>query len=1182
MSAGPSAHQGRGRRGVAMRRLSSVRARLRAAAVLAGVTGVIALIGLVLPGPAQAATPSFVQVVAAVPQSNQASVSVAYSKAQTAGNTNILAIGWADTTSNITGVTDSKGNTYSVAVATTRGSTQSQAIYYAKNIAGAAANANTVTVTFNTPARFVDLRASEYSGLDAVAPLDKTASATGTAATAVTPSVTTSFGSELIFGAGDTSGRFSSAGTGFTKRIITNPDSDITLDKNVSSIGSYNVSAKGSGAWVLQMATFKAAGSTPDTTPPSVPQNLTAAAASQTQVNLSWSASTDNVGVTGYKVFRNGTQVATPTGTSFSDTGLSPATTYTYNVAAVDAAGNTSAQSSSASATTQAPDTTPPSTPQNLTATPVSGSEIDLGWAASTDDVGVTGYRVYRNATLLTTVTTTTFKNTGLAAGTTYTYAVSAIDASGNESDQSSTVNATTQAGPSFAFPVAISANHRYLLDQNGNPYMVVGDSPHSLIVNLTEAQADQYFADRQAHGINSAWIQVLCDSYAGGRSNGATYDGIIPFTTPNDFSTPNPAYFQRVVDMVNIAAQHGVTVFLDAMDTAGWQSQYESNGQTKDFNYGAYLGNLLKNAPNIVWYTGNDYGSWSVTSDDTDVLAIAQGIKSTDPNHLQTLQLNGTISSSLDDQRWANQIDINGAYTYYPTYDEVLHAYNQTPTIPTFMEEANYEFENNTGGPATTDETLRRQEYWTATSGGNAGQLYGNCYTWDCSTSWADEQAHLDTPGVIQLQYMENLFTAREWFNLVPDQQHSFLTAGMGTYDSSEDDVLQSDYATAAVTPDGGFGAVYVPTARTITVNLNALAGNVTARWFDPSNNTFVPVAGSPFAPGSGSQQFTTPGPNSEGNGDWLLVLDGNATADTTAPSTPSGVTVGGTTGSTVSLSWAPSSDNIGVASYRIFRNGTQVGTSTGTSFTDTGLDNNTTYSYTVVAVDFAGNVSSPSAPVNATTTASPPPPSSPTFVQQNNVTPQTAQSTVTVSYAQPQTTGNLNVVVVGWYSTNATITSVTDSAGNTYAVAAPLKHSSQMYQAIYYAKNIGASAAGNVVTVKFSAAVQFADIRLAEYSGLDTVNPFDTTSSGTGSPATATSGNVTTSKPVELLAGAGDTSGLFTAPGSGYTKRVITNPDGDILEDRVVTATGSYAATAAQSGDEVMQVVAFKAAGQ
>jgi chitodextrinase len=1165
-----------------MRRLSSVRVRLRAAAVLAGVTGITALMGLVLPGSAQAATPSFVQVVAAVPQSNQASVSVAYSKTQTAGNTNILAIGWADTTSSITGVTDSKGNTYSVAVATTRGSTQSQAIYYAKNIAGAAANANTVTVTFNTPARFVDLRASEYSGLDAVAPLDKTASASGTAATAVTPSVTTSFGSELIFGAGDTSGVFSSAGTGFTKRIITKPDSDITLDENVSLIGSYNVSAKGNGAWVLQMATFKAAGATPDTTPPSVPQNLTAAAASQTQVNLSWSASTDNIGVTGYRVFRNGTQVATPTGTSFSDTGLSPATTYTYNVAAVDAAGNTSAQSSSASATTQAPDTTPPSTPQNLTATPVSGSEIDLDWAASTDDVGVTGYRVYRNATLLTTVTTTTFKNTGLTAGTTYTYAVSAIDASGNESAQSSTVNATTQAGPSFAFPVAISANHRYLLDQHGNPYMIVGDSPHSLIVNLTEAQADQYFADRQAHGVNSAWIQVLCDSYTGGRPNGATYDGIIPFTTPNDFSTPNPAYFQRVVDMVNIAAQHGVTVFLDAMDTAGWQSQYESNGQTKDFNYGAYLGNLLKNAPNIVWFTGNDYGSWPVTSDDTDVLAIAQGIKSTDPNHLQTLQLNGTISSSLDDQRWANQIDINGAYTYYPTYDEVLHAYNQTPTIPTFMEEANYEFENNTGGPATTDETLRRQEYWTATSGGNAGQLYGNCYTWDCSTNWADEQAHLDTPGVIQLQYMENLFTAREWFNLVPDQQHSFLTAGMGTYDSSADDVLQSDYATAAVTPDGGFGAVYVPTARTITVNLNLLAGNVTVRWFDPSNNTFVPVTGSPFAPGSGSQQFTTPGPNSEGNGDWLLVLDGNATADTTAPSTPSGVTVGGTTGSTVSLSWAPSSDNIGVASYRIFRNGTQVGTSTSTSFSDTGLANNTTYSYTVVAVDFAGNVSSPSAPVSATTTASPPPPSSPTFVQQNSVTPQNAQSTVAVSYAQPQTTGNLNVVVVGWYSTNATITSVTDSAGNTYAVAAPLMHSSQMYQAIYYAKNIGASAAGNVVTVKFSAAVQFADIRLAEYSGLDTVNPFDTTSSGTGSPATATSGNVTTSKPVELLVGAGETSGLFTAPGSGYTKRVITSLDGDILEDRVVTATGSYTATAAQSGDEVMQVVAFKAAGQ
>ena len=96
---------------------------------------------------------------------------------------------------------------------------------------------------------------------------------------------------------------------------------------------------------------------TADTTPPSVPTGLAATAVSDTQVNLSWAASTDNVGVTGYKVFRNGAQVGTATNTSYQDTGLSGGTTYSYTVAAYDAAGNTSAQSSSVSVTTPAPTT---------------------------------------------------------------------------------------------------------------------------------------------------------------------------------------------------------------------------------------------------------------------------------------------------------------------------------------------------------------------------------------------------------------------------------------------------------------------------------------------------------------------------------------------------------------------------------------------------------------------------------------------------------------------------------------------------------------------------------------------------------------------------------------------------------------------------------------------------------
>jgi chitodextrinase len=165
-------------------------------------------------------------------------------------------------------------------------------------------------------------------------------------------------------------------------------------------------------------------------------------------VNLTWTASTDNVGVTGYKIFRGGTQVATSATTSFSDAGLTPGTTYTYTVSAFDAASNESAQSAPASATTPAPDTQAPTTPTNLTATATSPSAVNLTWTASTDNVGVTGYKIFRNGTQVATSSTTSFSDTGLTAATTYTYTVSAFDAAQNNSAQSAPATATTQAIP--------------------------------------------------------------------------------------------------------------------------------------------------------------------------------------------------------------------------------------------------------------------------------------------------------------------------------------------------------------------------------------------------------------------------------------------------------------------------------------------------------------------------------------------------------------------------------------------------------------------------------------------------------------------------------------------------------------------------------------------------------------
>jgi len=429
---------------------------------------------------------------------------------------------------------------------------------------------------------------------------------------------------------------------------------------------------------------------------------------------------------------------------------------------------------------------------------------------------------------------------------------------------------ACSRAAAPFCWPASVSSNGRFLVDQSGHPYMIVGDSPQSLAVNLTTAQANAYFANRHANGFNAAWVQVLCNTYTGGRSDGKTYDGIAPFLTPGDFSTPNPAYFRRLDAMIKLAAAHGITVFLDPVDTGGWMGQIEDNGPSKDYKFGVYLGQRYKNYPNIVWINGNDFTSWNNYVDGPDVLDIAKGIASADHRHLQTVELGYFVSSSLDDKAWSHIIKLNLAYMYWPTYAEVLHAYNQTPRMPAFLGEANYEFENNTGLDPPNPITLRLQEWWTMTSGAT-GQMYGSDYTWNDGTNWADESHHLNTVGVRQLRYMTALFHYLPWATLVPDQSHHFVTAGYGTFSAAKGPLAANNYVTAEVNPGHTTGIAYLPQHATITVNMAAIRSAVRARWFNPTTGTFRNIG--TFA-NSGSRRFTSPGGHSDGTDDWVLLL--------------------------------------------------------------------------------------------------------------------------------------------------------------------------------------------------------------------------------------------------------------------------------------------------------------------
>ncbi|MDO8637748.1 MAG: FG-GAP-like repeat-containing protein, partial [Dehalococcoidia bacterium] len=238
----------------------------------------------------------------------------------------------------------------------------------------------------------------------------------------------------------------------------------------------------------------------PDTTAPTIPTGLSVQAPSTTTTTLNWAASTDPTkpgettsGLSGYLIYRNGEAIpiAATDQLSFTDTDLTPETTYSYTVSAIDNAGNESQKTASVSITTPAPpDITKPTVPTNLTANAASPTKVDLNWTASTDNVAVTGYKLYRQQVgqptcqtigcdLLATVgNVTSYSDSSAAASTAYTYTVAAIDGAipPNESDQSSPVSVTTPAPPDITPP--------------STPTNLTATTPNPTTVNLSWSAA--------------------------------------------------------------------------------------------------------------------------------------------------------------------------------------------------------------------------------------------------------------------------------------------------------------------------------------------------------------------------------------------------------------------------------------------------------------------------------------------------------------------------------------------------------------------------------------------------------------------------------------------------------------------------------------------------------------------
>jgi len=441
-------------------------------------------------------------------------------------------------------------------------------------------------------------------------------------------------------------------------------------------------------------------------------------------------------------------------------------------------------------------------------------------------------------------------------------------------------------------FPVRVSANSRYLEDASGKPFLLQGDTAWSLMVQLTKEETEEYLENRRQKGFNAILVNLIEAFYADNPPKNRYGDE--PFTTPGDFATPNEKYFAHADWLIQKAAKKGILVVLNPCYTGfspnfktardGWVEATLANGPEGCRDYGRYIGRRYKNQTNILWQAGGDT-TIPVGSDlEKNWLEILLGIKEHAPDHLWTAHwLRHT--TALDQTTFGALMDIDNAYGLNRSYVQTLRAYNRTPPKPTFYNEGYYEDTalNNTG--VGTPRQMRAQAYWALLSGAT-GHIFGSDHVWMFGGPRGtprnpkprlDWRAGMDRQASREMSHVKKLFESRLWQSLLPDQDHTAVTKGYGTF-GEDNRTPGGDYVTAARTADGKLVMAYVPSAgttpRTITVNMSRLSGPANARWYNPTDGTYREIDGSPFA-NSGSRDVTTPGDNGTGTSDWVLVLE-------------------------------------------------------------------------------------------------------------------------------------------------------------------------------------------------------------------------------------------------------------------------------------------------------------------
>ncbi|HSX33757.1 MAG TPA: hypothetical protein VLF91_05480 [Candidatus Saccharimonadales bacterium] len=735
----------------------------------------------------------------------------------------------------------------------------------------------------------------------------------------------------------------------------------------------------------------------PDSTPPSAPANLVATAPAVGEIDLSWDAAIDDTGVTGYQIYRDGSLLTTVGGlTSYRDLTVASQTTYAYGVVAVDAAGNASAQSDPATITSLlAPDTTPPSAPASLNAVAINAHEIDVSWSPSSDDTGVTGYTIYRDGQFLASTTGTTYQDVTVNDGTTYSYSVSAFDAANNTSAQSSAFSATTPDATAPSTPTNVSVVllsptvaqlswtassdnvgvTSYAIYRNGVLYTTVpGAATTYNDNNLSDATTYQYVVV----AVDAAGNQ----SPASGAASITTADATAP-SVPTGLSatalnsTAILLSWQPASDNVGVA---GYNIFRNGtlLAVVSNGTSYQDSGLLSGLSY-QYTVVAFDAAGNA------SAESLSASATTPDVIA---------PSAPTGLTAIATSSSqvSLQWQAASDNVGVAG-YTIYRN-NIALTTVTSTSYVDSGLSDATtytysvvaFDASGNTSAASTSvsattpDVTPPSVPVGLTASAGTNGTTI--------TLHWQPASDNLAVAGYNIYRGGVKIATV----NSDASYQDSGLVSGVSyTYSVNAFDAAsnQSGLSVGATTTTLD---VMAPNAPTGVAATNLSAHQVTISWQLASDNVAVTGyrlyrGGSLIATVTGlsytdsgltdatAYTYSVAAFDAAGNQSPLSLAVTATTPDVTPPSVPVGLAASAISSSQINVSWAASSDNLAVAGYKLYRGGALVATISGTSYSDTGLVDSTTYQYTVLAFDAAGNQSAASLAVSATTKDGTPP---------------------------------------------------------------------------------------------------------------------------------------------------------------------------------------------------------------